>query len=269
MAMAGIKLLGVLLCYNDADILQDVLDHMLTSNHDLVVWDHGSDDGTADVLDKYQHHLAERRSIPRSYDFYNLYQAMSEHLIKDYIPGYDWISWPDQDELLEGKDRSQSYDKWIEQVYKEGFDYIQFNNFNFWFTSADDNTIISPTQRIRHYCLFPDCAPRIRSWRASRTNIRVFNHNPIDGRKYDELFNLRHYPMRSADQMQRRLKKDRAGLQRNGANYHYDNMMDQRQKLIISPGQLHYDDGIHELNPDPIFNWRSIYGYGPARPGEN
>jgi len=62
--MAGIKLLGVLLCYNDADILPDVVEHMLTTNHDLVVWDHGSDDGTAAVLDKYQHQLAERRSIP-------------------------------------------------------------------------------------------------------------------------------------------------------------------------------------------------------------
>jgi hypothetical protein len=26
--------------------------------------------------------------------------------------------------------------------------------------------------------------------------------------------------------------------------------------------QLHYDDGHSELDPEPIFNWRSIYGFG-------
>ncbi|HEY4206912.1 MAG TPA: hypothetical protein VGM31_08870, partial [Puia sp.] len=69
------KLLGVLLCYNDGDILQDAIEYLLATNHDLVVWDHGSNDETAAVLEGFQHHLAERRLIPRSYDFYNLYQA--------------------------------------------------------------------------------------------------------------------------------------------------------------------------------------------------
>ena len=46
--MFRFKLLGVLLCYNDADILEDAILHLLEHNHDLVVWDHGSDDGTAE-----------------------------------------------------------------------------------------------------------------------------------------------------------------------------------------------------------------------------
>src|SRR5579872_1460307 len=149
--MAKLKLLGVLLCYNDADILEDVLQHLLDNNHDLVVWDHGSDDGTSLILDKFQSGLAERRNIPRSFDFYNLYQTMSEHLISDYIRQYDWISWPDQDELLEGADRSKRYDEWIEKVAEEGYDYIQFNNFNFWLTNADNPGIPSPVRRIKHY----------------------------------------------------------------------------------------------------------------------
>jgi hypothetical protein len=190
---------------------------------------------------------------------------MSNHLITQYIHQYDWISWPDQDELLEGPDRSRKYDSWINTVYEEGSDYIQFNNFNFWFTSEDDAHIHSPVQRIRHYSLFPDCAPRIRSWRASRTNIRLFNHNAVEGIKTPVHFNLRHYPMRSEEQMQKRLNKDRANLQKDGSNYHYNNMMAHREKLFIGPGKLHYDDGISELNPKPVYNWRDIYGYGPGK----
>ena len=40
------KALGVLLCYNDADILPEAIESLLNNNHELLVWDHGSDDGT-------------------------------------------------------------------------------------------------------------------------------------------------------------------------------------------------------------------------------
>lgn len=259
------KLLGVLLCYNDADILEDTIGHLLEHNHDLVVWDHGSDDGTAEVLDHYEKHFLERTFIPRSVDFYGLYQDMSRHLIKHYIRKYDWISWPDQDELPEGPDRTQPYDKWLRDIHRQGADYVRFNNYNFWFTTTDNKDEPSPVARVRHYSLFPDCAPRIRAWKASKTNIRQFNHNPIDGRIAPVQFNLRHYPMRDQAQMIRRIQKDRAGLQRDGNNYHYDNMAERLERLIIAPDKLHLDDGVRELDPSPIFQWRDIYGYGPGQ----
>ena len=262
--MSKIKLLGVLLCYNDVDILEEAILHLLNNNHELIVWDHGSDDGTAALLDKYQNHLAERRFIPRAYDFYNLYQAMSDHLITDCIRQYDWISWPDQDELLEGPDRSKRYDAWIEDVFIQGYDSIQFNNFNYWITTVDDLSINSPVDRIKHYSIFPDCAPRIRAWRASKTNTRIFNHNPVDGEKLPWNFNLRHYPMRTVVQMNRRLDKDRANLERGGSNYHYDNLARYRDTLIMAPELLHYDNGTADLDPTVKYNWRDVYGYGPA-----
>jgi len=176
--MFRFKLLGVLLCYNDADILEDAILHLLEHNHDLVVWDHGSDDGTAEVLDKYEKHFRERKYVPRSFDFYNLYPEMSRNLIKNYVKKYDWISWPDQDELLEGPDRTKKYDKWLKEIHKQGHDFIQFNNYNYWFTTADNALEPSPAERVRHYSLFPDCAPRIRAWRASKTNIRARKLQP-------------------------------------------------------------------------------------------
>ena len=262
--MAKLKCLGILLCYNDADILEDAIVNLLKSNHDLIVWDHGSDDGTSELLDKYNKHFIERRFINRAFDFYNLYQEMSKHLIENYINQYDWISWPDQDEILEGPDRSKSYHDWLQMAHDNGTDYIQFNNFNFWFTEADDKNVISPADRVRHYSLFADCAPRIRSWRASRTNIRIFNHNPLDGVQAPVNFNLRHYPMRTHEQMMKRVFKDRADVRREESNYHYENMAHQIDKMIIKPDQLFYDDGVSELNHEVIFNWRTIYGYGPV-----
>ncbi len=261
--MSRPKLLGVLLCYNDGDLLSDSIRYLLEQKHDLIVWDHGSTDETPAVIEQFRESLIEVCTIPREFDFYQLYPAMSDHLKENYTKKYDWISWPDQDEFLEGPSRSKAYCEWLEEAIESPYDWIQFNNYNFWLTDADDPSIPSAPARIRHYALFPDCAPRIRSWRAAATNERIFNHNAPNGNEYPARFNLRHYPMRSPLQVNARLYRDRAGLRRGVANYHYENMVANPDALRIRSEQLHYDDGISELNPAPIFNWRSVYGSGP------
>jgi hypothetical protein len=249
----------VLLCYNDGDFVADAIRYLIEQGHDVIAWDHGSNDETAETLDRLRGDLVELQTIPRSFDFYNLYPEMSRNLLANYVDRYDWISWPDQDEILEGPDRTRSYLDRLEEVVDSPFDWVQFRNFNYWWTEADDPSAVSALERVRHYSLFADCGPRIRSWRASATNQRVFNHNAPNGERYPTLFNLRHYPMRSERQMKRRLQRDRAGLQRAGSNYHYDNMSSWQSRLTIPPSSLHHDDG-GELDHDPIFNWRSIYG---------
>jgi hypothetical protein len=180
-------------------------------------------------------------------------------LRKNFRERYDWISWPDQDEILEGPSREKTYYAYIIEVVNSEFNWVRFRNFNFWFTEEDDPAILAPTQRIRRYSLFPDCSPRIRAWRASVTNIREFNHNPLDGLPEPRLFNLRHYQMRSYEQMLKRVNKDRTGLDRRGLNEHYTHMKAHVDKLLIPAQSLHFDDGHAELNPEPIFNWRPIY----------
>jgi hypothetical protein len=257
------KALGVLLCYNDADILGEAIEYLLRNNHDVIAWDHGSDDGTAAVLDRFSGQLIERQFIPRDFDFYKLYGAMSQHLRSNYCNRYHWISWPDQDEFLEGPARDKSYYDYIRELVASPYNWVQFRNYNFWFTSEDDPVVGSAVNRIRRYCLYRECSARIRCWRASVTNDREFNHNTLEGERDPRWFNLRHYPMRNAEQMRRRLDKDRANLRRQGMNWHYENMKSAEKRLFIEPNQLHRDDGISELNPDPIFNWQTVYGTMP------
>jgi hypothetical protein len=246
------------------DLLPESIRYLREQKHDILLWDHGSTDATPEVVQRFGSELLEATQIPRSFDFYGLYEAMSRHLLANYVKKYDWISWPDQDEFLEGSTRKQSYYEALTEVFHSKYDWVQFNNFNFWFTSADDLSLAEVTQRVRYYALFPDCAPRIRCWRASATNVRAFNHNPPLGRPCPVRFNLRHYPMRSAAQMQTRLSRDRADLRRGDANFHYENMASWQDRLQIEPAQLHYDDFHNELNPDPIFDWRRIYGYAQS-----
>lgn len=255
------KKLGVLLCYNDGDILRNSIESLINSGHDLVVWDHGSNDNTSEILDFYKDSLLERTYIPRSFSFHKIYQAMSKNLINNYIDKYDWVSWPDQDEILEGPDRKKTYSEHLVTVYESGYDYICFNNFNFWFTKDDDISISNPEKRIKHYCIFADCSPRIRSWRASKSNIRRSNHNPAGRYKYPINFNLRHYPMRNKEQMLDRLSVSRAHLAKGSKNSHYENMKSRKESLSIEATKLHYDSG-EELCDKIIFDWReNIYGF--------
>jgi hypothetical protein len=253
------RLLGVLLCYNDGDLVADAVRYLLDQGHDVIAWDHGSDDQTADVLWAMRGDLVELRTISREFDFYRLYGAMSRHLMADYVDRYDWISWPDQDEFLEGPDRSRPYRDWLEEAFASPYDWIEFRNVVFWWTDADDPSDPSVLRRVRHYSVFPDCSPRIRSWRSVATNLREFNHNPPEGERYPAVFNLRHYPMRSRPQMDRRIRHDRSGLERNGLNYHYENMSLWPERLVIPPQHLHFDEG-GELDLRPVFDWRHIYG---------
>jgi glycosyltransferase involved in cell wall biosynthesis len=262
--MTDLRCLGILLCYNDGDLLEESIAYMLEQNHDVVAWDHGSTDETPAILDRFRPYLRELRRVPREFDFYELYPEMSRHLIENYVREYDWISWPDQDEFLEGPARDRPYYKYLVEAHDAGVDWIQFRNFNFWWTDEDDPEVPRATERVRHYSLWPDCPPRIRSWRAGVTNMREFNHNPLDGTRSPQLFNLRHYPMRSGAQMRARLFRDRASLRRGNLNVHYEHMREQLESLRIPADALHYDDGVSDLNPEPIFDWRAIYRGSPA-----
>lgn len=257
-----IKMLCVLNCFNEADILEDNINYMLNNRHDIIIWDHGSDEGTARMLDKYDDIFVERKFVPRSFDFHLLYPMISRYLIKNYIKRYDWISWPDQDELLEGPDRSKPYFEHIRDAYYSPYNFIQFNNFIYWYTDEDDPSIASPVKRIRRYSLMPFCGPRIRSWRASLTNIRLYNHNPVQGEKYPVNFNLRHYQARSRQQIENRLFVERPHIKtgEDGANYHYDNMRRTLGTITLRADQLHYDDGDSGLSHEPIYQWEDIYG---------
>lgn len=255
------RCLAPLLCYNDADILEENILYLTSQNHDIIAWDHGSTDDTAKILDKYNDILLERRFLPREFDFYKLYETMAEHLIQNWISKYDWISWPDQDEFLEGPFRNKSYYEYITDVFNAGYDWIQFDNFNYWFTDKDDSSILSPIKRVRHYSLFPSCAPRITSWRASHTNVdRKFGHGPISGKKFPIHFVMRHYPIRSEAQMIRRLEKDRVNIARNGQNIHYEGMQSKGiDRLRIPSNALNFDDLKTNLNRKKIFDYSKIY----------
>ena len=143
------------------------------------------------------------------------------------------------------------------EVVESEWDFLQFRNNVFWFTDADDPAILSPRRRIKHYSVWPDCPPRVYGFRARCLNVRWFGHNDAKGKRHPVLFNTCHYPVRSLSHMDKR-ERGRIGLSRGGENAHFDAMVRNRDRMIIPPEILHYDDG-GELSKVPAIDWKTIY----------
>jgi hypothetical protein len=254
-----------MLTYNDEDIVLDTVGHLLASGHEVIVWDNGSQDGTWEHLQSIRGELRELRRVPRDQiDLYDIYGAMSAHLIGGAARGYAWISWPDSDEILLGDRPDEAYGAFVDRLIDSPYDWCQFRNWNFWWTTEDDPDVRSPVARVRHYALFEHCAPRIRAWRASRTNVRDFNHNALPGQRYPELADLCHYPMRSREQARERLRT-RGDISQGEQNWHYQRLQREPQLLEIPPSAL------NRLDHDPRrpglrleqrreFDWWAVYG---------
>lgn len=244
---ARARFLAVLLCYNDDDVLAPVVDHLVANHHDVVVWNHGSEDRTEEIALAYlgrgavEYQRIDRDDVP----FAELYGVCARYLVAAYGGRYDWLSWPDQDEILEGPDLARPYHEQVADLLAAGHDWVEFDNFVFWFTDEDDPSEPDPVRRIRRYNLYV-CPPRVRAWRFDRTNERrLGNSNPIDGRKAPANWPLRHYPMRSLAQARRRAAHDRnqPGFQFGDKNWHYERFRDDGSALLVPADRLHRFDG--------------------------
>ncbi len=255
-----VRFLGLLLCYNDDDVLEPVIEHLVRNRHDLVVWNHGSEDRTHEICLRHvgrgivDYQVLDRAEVP----FEQLYTVAGEYVRATYGARYDWLSWPDQDEILEGPDLTRPYHAQVEELLAaDAADWIEFDNFVFWFTDADDPAVADPVARIRHYSLYRSASPRIRAWRMASCNERKMgNANPPLGRKAAVNWPLRHYPMRSAEQARRRALHDRnqPGFERGDKNWHYRRFRDDADALRVPAGRLHRFDGVR-LDPEVVWEF--------------
>ena len=99
----------------------------------------------------------------------------------------------------------------------------------------------------------------MRAWRADVTNVRWFNHNSFEGKEFPQPFRLRHYPARDYERAMRRILLDRADIERDGTNGHYNSLARNLDRIVINPRQLHFDDGVNELHTKVTFDWSAIY----------
>ena len=287
------KCLAALLFHNDEDIVFDHINYYLNNNHELIIFNHNSNDKTHEFICSFKskfikYYILNKNIIFKenkvhetvsqilrgekiNYENVQIYdlntddvKEMNESDNYKYSENYDWISFPESDEFLEGPNREKNYYQHLCELHKTNKKAIQFLNYVFWFTEKDDNNIPSTLERVKHYSFFRNCGPRMYAWRAKLTNIRWFGHNlPNNCLDTDVVkWKTRHYDARSYEQF---VKKtiDRKDVAIGGQNYHYKNRINNltavREYGIIYSDELHFDDGESELIADDKFNWNKVY----------
>lgn len=275
------KLLSVLLFHNDEDIVEDQIRYYHDLNkHDLIVFNHNSNDNTQNIINHFKdkilciYNLNEKvifadnkvhvniyNILLNNYsniDFKNITLSNDKYRNFNFSKEYDWISFPESDEFLEGPNRDKLFYEHLIDLDKKVCK-IAYDNYVFWFTEKDNFNIKSPIERIKHYSILKKCGTRIYTWRGKDTICRGFGHgNRQDKSSEITRWKTRHYEIRSKEHMSKKLN-DRKNVARGSINGHYTRMYNKFQNNkdygIIDPLKLNYDNGRDELNDEEKIDW--------------
>lgn len=280
-----IKCLTVLLFHNDEDIIEDQIKYYKDNNQSLIVFNHNSNDESSKYINMYKEDILCIYNLSSNIEFKTnkvhetIYKILlgkidenkSEIKLSDnkyycynYSEIYDWISFPESDEFLEGPDRTKSFYGHLCNIHNNNkINKIEFNNIIYWFTEKDDLNIKSPCKRIKHYCYKQNCGPRLYTWRGNKTIIRTFGHRDHNDTEDETLkWKTRHYEIRSKVHFKKKIM-DRVHITDGNMNHHYKILWNRyhsdKNYGIIKSEELHYDNGIDEIKMDEIYDWKKIY----------
>lgn len=294
----SIKCLAILLFHNDEDLVSDQIEYYkYKNNHDIIVFNHDSTDNTVYNIEKYKddilcvYELSSKINFANHEVFDTIFKILdgNQNIKKNEIKisnkngynlnfqeKYDWISFPESDEFLEGPDRKKSfYDYLCDIHYKKEINSIHYLTFTFWFTEKDDIKEKSPVKRIKYYCVnkpgdtslykqksnYGNSNSKLFTWRSGKREKTHFGH-PISGNKKFLIWNTRHYEIRNKKHL---LEKINDRINNNNTCHHYHimhNNLNKQSFYEVKSSELYFDDGINDLNINEKFNWNKIYRFG-------
>ncbi len=144
-------MLGVITVWNEADCVANALNCLLESEHDVHVFDHGSTDGTPDILIGFGRAITVHRLDRRRVPFVGLFKHIS-----NWIAGqrqHDWITFLPADELLFPPNREPLRRAHIEKARRQGVQVIDPLIRRFWISTADKPDEPNYLERLRHFIL--------------------------------------------------------------------------------------------------------------------
>lgn len=210
------RLLGIVHAFNEEDCIGHALDCLLEAEHDQVVaFDHGSTDGTPDVLASYGSRISVIRIERKQKSFPALFGTIS-HYIRARHDDFDWVTWIDADEILRPPQGSALTRTHLEVELKRGTQVIRPLLCEFWLSTVDppEPEVPDYLQRVRRYRKRPGpSCPR--GWKPALTG-RMPQGRHRHAREWpkgtiisNNRWFLHHYPVRSLEQGKRKIMQER------------------------------------------------------------
>lgn len=228
--------------YNDEDIIQEVIEHLISQGMELVVLDNGSTDKSYEICKKF---LGKGILTLQQFKSDTYRSEVNHRILYDMALTHspDWVIRSDSDELLESGQQGSTLKEAIEKVDATGHNLIQFNRFDFFMTDDDNESVNSFKEKMKYYSYQGDFL--YRAWKYF-PGIRIGDaagHYPVfpDGYRYKispNKFVLRHYTFRSQEQAEKKMSDRVRGT---GTRKENKRIMNNHYKLTL---KQNYSDKI-------------------------
>jgi len=269
-------ILGIMAVYNEADIVGQVIQHIINQGLVLVILDNGSTDGSYQICQKYVGRgvLEVERIVSEVYDPIFILRRLEE-MAQAYSP--DWLAIIDADEIHEPSQSGFTLKQATEREDSLGYNLIRSNCFAFCPTPIDDQGEKDPLKRIKYYVWSGDF--HFRFWRNypgtdcwSGGSHLVYFPEDIKPRVSPRKFIIRHYKIRSSEQGRRKVLGLRRRIRRpplpEGWSIHYNRFAMDESFFSVNPEKLtrYNEDSAWSFDRrfDATFgSWRPPKVFGP------
>lgn len=263
-ARRKVKVAAIIHVYNERDMIGEVIDHLLRQGIEVHVFDNWSTDGTFEVLSQ-RADIQLFRFPEAPSDFYDWHRQLRK--TTEYARRIDaeWIIHNDADEIRLSPWRDVTLREAISRVDELGYNAIDFTVIDFRFLK-DQAAAEGDYQAQLNFFEFgrrPGHFSQIKGWKNVGGEVNLAESGGHDatfaGRRVFPLkFLLKHYPLRSKAQAERKIGKDRLprfGQERQmrGWHTHYDVFKDRpevegwsRHRLIAWHNVLFFSDYLVE-----------------------
>ena len=236
--------------YNEADILEENLCFYFEQGFKTIIVDNGSNDGSYEICKKYLgHEVLELERVETSEHLKQLLLKTALRLASKHGP--DWIVMADADEFIETPWRDKDLRHAIEEDAERDYTIAAVSHFKFVPTTRDDVNEPKLLRRMRHYIKSDDLS-REKIWKHS-PNVDLTNPHrpdfldPQERRLSPHRYIMRHYPLRSAEQFERKRKRVKPSP-RLPSLLHSTHYLGATRVVVREP------DGLHRYEDDK--NWK-------------
>lgn len=247
------KILAIVNCYNEKDIIIETINHLLSQDIDVCVVDNNSNDGTFEIINHFfinNNRVCIRQSenYGNTYEWYKLL-CNTEKISHEFSLKYDWFMHNDADEIRNAPISNITLNDMISFVDNLGYNALDFTVLDFRFTKNNDSVESNFEKNLLSFEFGrnPGHFQQVKAWKYS-PNINLCESGGHDAkfpnRKiYPINFLTKHYPLRSYSQAIKKIYQDRITRiakeqKERGWHAHYDKYIKGQANLNFNEYQL-------------------------------
>ncbi len=196
--------------YNDEDIIEEVIEHLLSQDIELVVLDNGSTDNTFQICKKFSDKGLIKLEQFKS-DLFDWVLILNKLYDMAIFESPDWVLRSDSDQFLESGINNLTLKDVISQSEVGGYNIIQFDRFDFFMTDKNNKNAKSVKEKMPYYSYQTDYAYRAWKFVPGINVAGHMGHCPIFPSdvvyKFDpKKLVIRHYLFRNKQQSEKKVQ---------------------------------------------------------------